>query len=145
MSYDLLVYLKRSDMPAPVAWRDAIVAAGFPVSLYTDFDVDSFTGFLPCPVNNEVSGFEYYVSAVDSNQAASLQLPAGTDFSVQFSIGARPLEMVSALAASSVLAAVSGGTLNDPQTGESILGEAAVDWAKSELTKGPANWSTRLT
>ena len=132
-------------MPSPVAWRDAVAAAGFPVALYTDFDVDAFTGFLPCPVNNEISGFEYYVSDVDPNDAARLRLPEGTDFSVQFSIGARPLEMVSALAASSVLAAVSGGTLNDPQTGESISGNGAVDWAKNELTKGPANWSNRST
>ena len=139
MSYDLFVYLRRSDMPTPVAWRDAIVSSGFPVALHTDFDLDSFTGFLPCPVNDQISGFEYYVSKVDSYDAKRLQLPAGTDFSVQFSIGARALEVVSALAASSVLAAISGGTLNDPQTGESIPGSAAVDWAKSELTKGPGN------
>ena len=132
-------------MPTPVEWRDAIVGAGFPVTLDTDFDVDSFTGFWPCPVNGQVSGFEYYVSAVDANDVARVQLPAGADISVQFSIGARPLEVVSALAASSVLAAISGGTLNDPQTGESVMGSAAVDWAKTELTKGPANWSNRST
>jgi len=25
------------------------------------------------------------------------------------------------------------------------MGNAAVDWAKTELTKGPANWSNRAT
>jgi hypothetical protein len=141
MSYDIFVYLIRHDMPNPTDWRDAIVSAGFPVALYTDFDVDSFTGFLPCPVNGKISGFEYYVSNIDPQHAARLQLARGTDFAVQFSIGARPLEVVSALAASSVLAALSSGTLNDPQTGETVLGNAAVDWAKSELAKGPTNWS----
>ena len=145
MSYDLFVYLRRSDMPSPVSWRDAIVGAGFSVALYTDFDVDSFTGFLPCPVNGEISGFEFYVSNVDPKHTARLQLGPGIDFAVQFSIGARPLEVVSALAASSVLAAISAGTLNDPQTGESVLGNAAVDWAKTELAKGPTNWSPRST
>ena len=144
MSYDLLVYLKRSDMPTPVEWRDAVVAFGFPVTLHTDFDVDSFTGFLPCPVNDQMSGFEYYASVFDPNDAQSPQLSTGTDFAVQFSIGARPLEVVSALAASSVLAAISRGVLNDPQSGELILGNEAVDWARSELTKGPASWSNRL-
>jgi len=140
MSYDLFVYLKRSEMPTPMAWREAIVGAGFPVALDTDFDVDTFTGFLPCPVNDQISGFEYYASRVDPIDAKHLQLPAGTDFSVQFSIGASPLELVSALAASSVLAALAAGTLSDPQSGESISGNVAVDWARSELTKGPANW-----
>src|SRR5438128_532373 len=137
MSYDLFVYLRRTDMPTPVAWRDAIVDAGFPVALYTDFDIDSFSGFLPCPVNGEISGFEYYVSTVDAKHAAELQLAAGADCAVQFSIGARPLEVVSVLAASSVLANISGGTLNDPQTSESVPGNAAVTWAKTELAKGP--------
>src|SRR5436190_2590582 len=139
MSYDILVHLKRSDMPTPVAWRDAIIEAGFPVALDKDFDVDSFTGFLPCPVNGQISGFEYYASNVNREEAAELQLPEGTDFSVQFCIGARPLELVSALAAASVLAAMSNGTLEDPQTGYSILANAAVGWVKNELTKGPAN------
>jgi hypothetical protein len=127
-------------MPNPASWRDAIVGAGFPVELYTDFDVDSFTGFLPCPVNGEISGFEYYASKVDPKEAAALQLEPGIDFAVQFCIGGRPLELVSALAASSVLAALAAGTLNDPQTGESTSGNVAVDWAKAELTKGPTNW-----
>lgn len=39
MSYDLVVYLQRSNMPTPAAWHSSIVAAGFPVTLDTDFDV----------------------------------------------------------------------------------------------------------
>lgn len=135
MSYDLVVYLRRSNMPSPAAWHSSIVAAGFPVALDTDFDVDAFSGFLPCQVNGEISGFEYYASAVSPEDAKGLGLASGTDFSIQFCIGSQPLELASALAASSVLAEVSGGSLEDPQAGESIPADSAVSWARVQLTQ----------
>ena len=135
MSYDLVVYLQRDKMPSPEAWHSSIIAAGFPVALDTDFDVDSFSGFLPCPVNGEISGFEYYASAVSPKDVQELELAPGTDFSIQFCIGSRPLELTSALAASSVLATVSGGSLEDPQAGESIPAGSAVSWAKAQLAQ----------
>jgi len=135
MSYDLVVYLQRSNMPTPAAWHSSMVAAGFPVALDTDFDVDAFSGFLPCPVNGEISGFEYYASTVSPEDARELGLGPDTDFSVQLRIGSQPLELVSALAASSVLAAVSGGSLEDPQAGESVPAHSAVSWAKAQLAQ----------
>ncbi|MBN6110696.1 hypothetical protein [Xanthomonas bonasiae] len=135
MSYDLVVYLKRGNMPSPSVWHSSIVEAGFPVALDTDFDVDLFSGFLPCPVNGDISGFEYYASAVTPQDVTELELAPGTNFSVQFCIGSRPLELVSALAAASVLAAISGGSLDDPQAGESIAPDRAVSWAKAQLAQ----------
>ena len=138
MSYDLVVYLRRDAMPSPKAWHSAIVEAGFPAALDTDFDIDSFSGFLPCPVNGEISGFEYFASTVSSEDVEDLELAPGTDFSVQFCIGSRPLELVSALAASSVLAAMSGGSLDDPQAGESVPANSAVSWAKAQISQAGA-------
>jgi len=135
MSYDLVVYLQRKKMPSPQTWHSSIVDAGFPVALDVDFDVDAFSGFLPCPVNGEISGFEYYASALSPADIQELELAPGTDFSIQFCIGSRPLELISALAASSVLAAVSGGSLADPQAGESIPAGSAVSWAKAQLAQ----------
>lgn len=133
MSYDLMVYLKRSDMPAPSVWRKAITDAGFPVILDDDFDVFSFTGFLPCPVNGEPAGFEYYVATTSSEDIAELGLAPELGLSVQFVIGSRPLELTAALAASSVLASVSGGVLADPQEGEVIGANDAINWANAQL------------
>ncbi|KRG63764.1 hypothetical protein ABB26_11205 [Stenotrophomonas humi] len=138
MSYDLIVYLKRNVMPSPEAWRAAIVEAGFPVALDSEFDMDTFSGFLPCPVRGEISGFEYYASNVSSEDVEEMQLAPGTDFSVQFCIGSRPLELVSAIAASSVLAAMTGGSLDDPQTGESVLADSAIGWARHQLAQAEA-------
>lgn len=135
MSYDLIVYLARSAMPAPTIWRDAIRDVGFTAELDSDFDVDSFSGFLPCPVKGELSGFEYHASAVTADQAGDLDLGSNVDFSIQFCIGSSPLELTSALAASSTLAKISGGVLHDPQEGESVLSTEAVAWAKSQLSQ----------
>ncbi|WP_349656778.1 hypothetical protein [Xanthomonas sp. 10-10] len=84
MSYDLVVYLQRERMPSPGARHSSIVEAGFPVALDADFDVDAFSGFLPCPVNGEISGFEYYASALSPADILELELAPGTDFSIQF-------------------------------------------------------------
>ena len=121
-------------MPSPAAWQSAIVDAGFPASLDTDFDIDSFSGFLPCPIDGEMSGFEYYASTLSTEEAEALETAPGTDFSVQFCIGSRPLELVSALAASSALAAMTGGVLTDPNSGESVSGTNAILWAKARLS-----------
>ena len=138
MSYDLIVYLKRNVMPVPEAWHAAIVEAGFPVALDPDFDVDTFSGFLPCPVRGEISGFEYYASNATPEDVEEMELAPGTDFSVQFCIGSRPLELMSALAASSVLAAMTGGTLDDPQAGESVPADSAIGWARAQLAQAGA-------
>ena len=135
MSYDLNVYLQRSAMPSPSAWKKAIVDAQFSVELDDDFDVDSFTGFLPAPARGTESGFEYYSSALTAEDIAELELAPGLDFSVQFSIGSAPMELVSALAAASVLAAVSGGWLYDPQDDHTVAPGDAIDWAKAQLAQ----------
>lgn len=135
MSYDLNVYLSRKDMPAPAAWHAAIIAAGFPVELYTEFDVETFTGFLPSPVHGEMSGFEYYARPASTEETQELGLNSNIDFTVQFVVGSRPLELVAALSAASVLASVSGGLLVDPQFGESFPPNKAIAWAKTQISQ----------
>ncbi|NVD69519.1 hypothetical protein HUX88_02970 [Duganella sp. BJB1802] len=133
MSYDLMVYLQRSSMPAPSLWKKAISDAGFAVALDDDFDVFSFVGFLPCSVDGEPAGFEYYVAPTSSEDFSELALAPEFDFSVQFCIGPQPLELTAALAASSVLASMSGGVLVDPQEGDIIAGRDAIEWANSQV------------
>ena len=135
MSYDLNVYLSRKDMPDPTAWRAAIIAAGFPVELDSEFDVETFTGFLPSPVRGVMSGFEYYARPVPAEEAQELGLKSNINFTVQFVIGSRPLELVSALSAASVLASISEGLLVDPQSGESVAPSKTIAWAKTQIAQ----------
>lgn len=103
MSVDLDVYLRRASMPKPSDWQEAIRAAGFPVEIDTGFDVDTFTGFLPCKLDNQISGFEYSASPLDPEEARELEAPAGADFSVTFVTHANLRELAASLAAASVL------------------------------------------
>lgn len=133
MSYDLNVRLRRCDMPTPAAWASAIIAADFPVALDTDFDVDTDMGFLPCVAKGEASGFECAVSEHGAKGTQESGIAPGHDFRVCFSMGASPLELVCGFAAASVLASMTGGTLDDPHTGESIACGHATSWAKKRL------------
>jgi len=133
MSYDLIVYLSRKDMPTPLAWREAIVAAGFPVELYPDFDVETSSGFIPAPVRGQMSGFEYYATPVAAEAAKKLKLDMSINFKVMFAISSRPLELASALSAASVLASISGGVVVDPQEGKFFSASEAIAWAQKQL------------
>jgi len=121
-------------MRAPAKWREAIRVAGFLVDIDTDFDVDVFSGFLPCKYEGNLVGFEYCASRLDAKDAHEMGA-AGSDLVVTFTTHADLRECASSLAAASVLCQVSGGILIDPQSGESFVGAAAVEWAKRELAE----------
>lgn len=114
-------------------WQDAITEANFRVQLDHDFDIDTFTGFLPCRLDGELTGFEYYPSQLSAVDVRQLDLPAATNFCVALRIGGRPSELVSALAASSALASASGGTLVDPQEDERYASQDVIKWARDQI------------
>ncbi|MCD9120886.1 hypothetical protein [Cupriavidus sp. UGS-1] len=97
--------------------------------------MQSFSGFLPCSINDEISGFEYYASAVSAEELKQLDLGREIDFSILFCARSRPFEIIAALAASSALAAMSDGTIEDPQVGEPIAAPDAIAWARSKQAR----------
>jgi len=118
-------------MPTLKTWQTAMTNEGFDILLYPDFDIDNFSGFLPCPVSGKDAGFELYTSVLSAEEAKEQELPEDINFSVNFCIGSNPLEMLSALAVSSVLTQISKGFLIDPQVGGGDFTHAnAVAWAK---------------
>ncbi len=129
MSVDLIVYLRRSAMPTPASWQQAISDSGFPVELDTDFDPDTFSGFLPSKLRGAVSGFEYFAARLSAVEAAKAGAPAGADFSVTLVTHSDIRELACSAAAASALARVSGGLLVDPQSGDSVAAADAVNWA----------------
>ncbi|MDR2165372.1 MAG: hypothetical protein LBO79_07105 [Zoogloeaceae bacterium] len=97
--------------------------------------METFTGFLPSPVCGEISGFEYYTRSVAPEETQELGLAPSINFTVLFAIGSRPLEFVSAFSAASVLASLSGGSLVDPQSGESFSSSEAIAWAQTQIAQ----------
>lgn len=134
MSRDFGVYLAVKNMPTTSQWKTEIINENFPAELDDDFNPLTFSGFLPCPVNGEISGFEYYASPLDADVLVELNTTALLDFDITFSTGSHPLELVSALATASCLAKLAGGILVDFQTGQQINSVEAVSWAKAVLS-----------
>jgi hypothetical protein len=135
MSADLIVYLPRSAMPSPARWAWAITEAGFPVELDADFDVDRATGFRPCRFRGELSGFEYYSSALGVQDRKDLGLPVGCDFSVNLLAHADQHEWETAVVAAGVLCWLSGGVLHDPQEGAAYRPAEVRAWVARELAR----------
>lgn len=132
MSRDFGVYLNTKNLPIPSAWADAILQQGFPCELDDDINFLTFSGFLPCPVNGEMRGFEYYAYELDEDmlsEFSSFQI----NYGVTFIAGNRKFENIAALAASSCLAALTGGYLIDFSSGLMLKSDLAINWAKSQI------------
>jgi hypothetical protein len=133
MSVDLTVYLARTKMPTPVRWAKAIREAGFPADLDADFDVDTFSGFLPCAYDGKPGGFEYLPSQVTDDDRVNLGLPAEYDFSVMFATHSDTRELATSVIAAAVLCQLAGGQLSDPQAGDDVAAPQALSWARGML------------
>ncbi len=135
MSVDLIVYLPRSSMPLPEQWANGIREAGFPVDLDADFNVDTFTGFLPCRLEKKPSGFEYFSNVLSRQEQAELNAPQGCDFCVTLVAHSDMLECATSTIAAGILCQLSGGILFDPQSGDSYTADTALKWVREQLAE----------
>ena len=78
MSMELYVFLNRSNMLSPAQWQSAMENSGFDLRLDHDFDQFTFTGFLPCKLQQRISCFEYYFSPKEAVAAPDTYLAKPT-------------------------------------------------------------------
>jgi hypothetical protein len=133
MSVDLIVYLPRHSMPTPAQWAKAIVDAGFPVELGSDFDPFTATGFRPCRFRGVVSGFEIYSGPVSEDEATALSLPTAYDFLVNLVTHADLREFATALIAACVLCHLACGMFYDPQEDHQRHATGILSWAHEQV------------
>lgn len=100
-----------------------------------EFDPLTFSGFLPCPVNGSISGFEYYVHEVDDDELNELNATYVPDLAIVLSTGRYELEWISALATASCIAILAEGLVVDYLTGNQYFANDAVKWAIAEVSK----------
>jgi hypothetical protein len=131
MSVDFTVYLARPSMPEPRAWARAILDTGFAAELDAAFDVDSFSGFLPCRYAGADAGFEYSSGPIEF--VDELELPDDFDFSVSFTTHSSMRELASSVVSAAVLCSLSRGVLVDPQADARISAEDVIGWAREQL------------
>lgn len=131
MSVDLTVYMAREAMPTPAVWAQAIVDSGFSAELDADFDVDTFSGFLPCRYAGADAGFEYSSGPIEF--VDDLELPDEFDFSVTFATHSSMRELASSVVCAAVLCTLSRGILVDPQADVAVPSDDAITWARELL------------
>jgi hypothetical protein len=131
MSVDLTVYLQRESMPTPEDWAEAIDELGFPAELDPEFDVDAFSGFLPCTFEDEDAGFEYESGPIEF--VDDLELPSEFDFQVTLSTHSELRELSAAVVCAAVLCTIARGVLVDLQGDIRVTAEDAVSWAREQL------------
>lgn len=131
MSVEFTVYLPRDAMPSPSEWASAIRDRGFDVELGTKFDVDDFSGFLPCRIEGEDAGFEYSSGPIEF--VDELELPDDFDFSVTFTTHSSQRELATSVVSAAVLCALVRGVLVDPQADMTVSAGEAVAWAGEML------------
>jgi len=133
MSVDFTVYMPRKAMPDPHDWATAILDTGFPAELDPEFDVDSFSGFLPCRYDGGEAGFEYFSGPIEF--VDELELPSDFDFSVTFSTHSSLRELASSVVSAAVLCSLRRGILVDPQADLKVSADEAISWAREQLAE----------
>ncbi len=127
MSISRTVYVRRENMLTPKVWAEAIRAAGFPMEMDADFDVEHFSGFLPCRYDGQGSGFEYFFSTLaemkaDNGDDESFAIPdvGDREIGVSFVTHSSMRGLATAVVAAAVLCAQADGVLYDEEAGELI-------------------------
>jgi hypothetical protein len=133
VSVEFTVYAVRAKMPSPVRWAKAVREAGFPADLHADFDVETFSGFLPCKYDGKPGGFEYIAGKVTNDDRANLGVAAEYDFAVTFATHSDMRELATSVIAAAVLCDLVGGRLSDLQAGEDVAASQALTWAREML------------
>lgn len=142
MSVSRTVYVRRSKMLTPEAWAEAIRAAGFPMEMDTDFDVERLSGFLPCLYDGRNAGFEYFFATLaemkESDEDFEVPDVGDRDVGVSFVTRSSMRGLATAVAAAAVLCVEADGVLHDEEADELIPAKEALANAR-ELIESLGN------
>ena len=140
MSVDINVFISRHRMPTPEEWQKQIDAAGFPLQLSTDFEVETtFSGYLPCTIYGEEVGFEYYFDVLedtlfDPSEPKTKSNIGDRDICVGFSAhGTDDAELAAAVMAAGALAKHCDGVLW--VSDDFIPNVDPIAWAKESIAE----------
>jgi hypothetical protein len=130
MSISRTVYAQRENLPSPQAWTAAIRAAGFPMEMDADFEVERFSGFLPCNYNGRAGGFEYFFSTLEDLDPPDV---GDRDVGITFVTHSSMRGLVTAVIAAAVLCEATNGVLHDEEADELIAARDALANAREMI------------
>jgi len=135
MAIYLNVFLERAKVPAFAEWEKGITDAQLPLSFPESVELTKHTGYLPALLNDEESGFEFFLSDVAESDEVPDEIRSALP-SANAIATFRYHEMHESLAATigaSVLAQLGHGFFFDPQDGRTIRGSEALAEARKAL------------
>jgi hypothetical protein len=128
------VFLGRDRLPSAADWARLIREAGFETQLPATFDLNSHSGYLPCP--DELTGFEFYLEAFDAPTfevgAEGARVIGQRNAVVSLRFSGRDPDRAAAVASAATLAAMTDGVLFDGERGHFIAATEALAWARNE-------------
>lgn len=127
MSISLVVSWAGSAAPTREGWQQQIAAAGLPLQLGELDESGGVEGFWSAVWQGRPSGFDWQLRPAD----ADLGGPPGGCAAV---IVGRGDNTPAALAAAAALAELMDGTLEDPQSGDTLCAREAMPWARIQIT-----------
>jgi hypothetical protein len=133
MSVTTSVFLKRAALPTPARWAATIREAGFALVLDEDFEVDTFSGYLPCTYAGASAGFEYALQKAQPAELSEQERAAIGDRDVEiiFSTHSSTADLAAAIIAGGVLAHLADGVHWDHQAGEFTPALKSLELARS--------------
>lgn len=139
MSIELHAFIHKPRVPSPEAWQQAIDHLGFDLKLDPKWIPFESSGFLPCSLNGELSGFEiYYEPAaviVGAHPEVAMQID-GRDYCISFRWGSRPGEAVCAYISAAALSQAFDAFIYDPQESRLTASDQLIRDAQ-DILQGP--------
>jgi hypothetical protein len=145
MSMQLDIFSDRQ--PGSMAeWQAAIDAEGYPLKLMPDAKIDRLSGFLPCHLGGELTGFECFHDAAADVMRSNADIDFGHKwkYCLEFVwLGSKWYELVSAWMAGTAFASLTGGVIFDceavkivtPEQGRQLVQELEHPSAAAEAAR----------
>jgi hypothetical protein len=131
MSIETVVVFSRARQVSPEAWQARITTLGWNLQLDTEFDPLQFSGFLPCRLEGQACGFEYWLDPLEEESRDELGPHCAPEWDAVLTLVSRS-ELADCQAAVMAAAAfalcVDGGVLGDED--ELLPRAATLEWAQ---------------
>lgn len=131
MSIESVVVFSRTRLVSPDAWQARITTLGWNLQLDTEFDPLQFSGFLPCSLEGQACGFEYWLEPLDEESRDELGphcAPEWDAVATLVSRGELADGQAAVMAAAAFALCVDGGVLGDED--ELLPRTDTLEWAQ---------------
>jgi hypothetical protein len=117
MSIELYAFLTKNNVPSQIEWQKSIDKFGFDFKIDPELKPFVDSGFSPCKLSGEVSGFEIYYEtskSITNDYPEILEMLDERDCCISFRFGGDVKELISSLIASASLIKSFDALVYDP-------------------------------